>query len=103
MERRARRRPLWPGSAIWVAASATPNSSPRSRERAGQLPIEPPHSHFPLGVVSLHFFILWRSDRSDRLVFCCAARELSLNGITYVHQHLSEAAEPLSRLPRICR
>src|SRR5712664_2179602 len=75
---------------------------PQSRERAGQLPIDPPHSHCPFGVVSLHFFILWPSDRSDRLVFCCASRNLFLNGITDIHQHLSEAAEPLSSFPGVC-
>ena len=66
------------------------------------MPIEPPYSRFPLGIVSVQFFILWPSDRGDRLFFCCAACDLFLNGIADVHQHLSEALEPLSGFPRVC-
>ena len=40
-----------------------------SLERAGQLPIEPPHGHFPLGVVASHLFILRPADGGDRLLF----------------------------------
>src|SRR5437867_13016543 len=72
-------------------------------ELASQLLIQPPHGRFPLRVVSLHLFVLGPSDGGHGLILRCAARNLLLNGVAHIHQHLPEAAEPLSSFSRVCR
>src|SRR5215831_12801651 len=72
-----------------------------SLQRAGELLIQPPDSRFPLGIVRLHLFVLWPSDRGNCLVFCCASSYLFLNGIANIHQHLSKPAELLTSFLRV--
>jgi hypothetical protein len=45
---------------------------------------------------------LWPSDRGDCLVFRCASRNLFLNGIANIHQHLTKATELLTSFLRVC-
>src|SRR5262245_61413046 len=42
------------------------------------------------------------SDRGDCLFLRCASRNLFLNGIANIHQHLTKATELLTSFPRVC-
>ena len=63
--------------------------------------VQPPDSRFPLGIVRLHLFVLWPSDRGNCLAFCCASRNLFLNGIANIHQHLPKSAELSTSFRRV--
>src|SRR6267143_2965227 len=91
----------WSMAHAWNALP--PSAVKLLRELAGQLLIQPPHGRLPLRAVSQHFFVLGPSNGRNRLIFRCAACDLCLNGVSHIHQHLPEAAEPLSSFSRVCR
>src|SRR3989442_3408722 len=70
---------------------------------AAHLLIEASHRRFPLRVVPPHCFVLRQSDRGNRLILGCATRNLFLNGLAHIHEHLPETAKPLSGFSRVCR